>query len=135
MKDPVCDDDYKPLIPDGKYEVQCVGYDNGFCLGKARKTFLKFVILTEGEHNGKKLFMAFNMPYNRRIKTGSKYYKNWVAVNGWRKPSRNTKMSPRIFVNKIFRIKTRTAKPKHNDKEMPADFWYSIVDEILDVIS
>jgi hypothetical protein len=133
MKDFVCDDDYKPLIPDGKYEVQCVVYDTQFCLGKARKTFLKFEILTEGEHFGKKLFMAFNMPYNGRIKTGSKYYKTWCMVNGWQRPSRNTKMSPRIFIKKVYKIKTRTVKPKHNGKAMPENFWYSVVDEIIEV--
>jgi len=135
MKDFVCDDDYKPLIPDVKYEVQCVGYDTKFCLGKTRKTFLKFEILTEGEHNGKKLFMAFNMPYNGRIKTGSKYYKTWCMVNGWRRPSRNTKMSARLFKNKIYTVKTRTVKPQHNGNEMPEDFWYSVVDEIVEVIA
>ncbi len=135
MKDFVCDDDYKPLIPDVKYEVQCVGYDNRFCLGKARKAFLKFQILTEGEHKGKKLFMAFNMPYDGRIKTGSKYYKTWCMVNGWRRPSRNTKMSARLFKNKIYTVKTRTVKPQHNGKEMPEDFWYSIVNEIIEVIA
>lgn len=135
MKEFVCDDDYKSLIPDGIYEGQCVGYDSKFCLGKTRKTFLNFKIISEGEHHGTKLFMAFNMPYNWRIKTGSKYYKTWAMVNDWQKPSRNAKMSPRLFKNKIFRIKTRTVKPQHNGKEMPKDFWYSVVDEILEVIA
>ena len=133
MKEFVCDDDYKPLIPDGKYEVQCVGYDSQFCLGKARKTFLKFQIISDGEHRGKKLFMAFNMPYNGRIKTGSKYYKTWCMVNGWQRPSRNTMMSPRLFKNKVYTIKTRTVKPEHNGAPMPEQFWYSIVDNILGV--
>ena len=77
--------------------------------------------------------MAFNMPYDKKIKSGSKYYKNWVMVNGWSKPSKNAKMSPRIFKNKIYEIRTRTTKPKHNGKEMPENFWYSVVDEILEV--
>jgi hypothetical protein len=62
MKDFVCDDDYRPLIPDGVYEAQCIGYDSKFLFGKVRKTFLDFKILTEGEHFGTELFMAFNMP-------------------------------------------------------------------------
>ncbi len=133
MKNFICDDDYKPLIPDSKYEAQCVGYDNRFCLGKARKLFLKFQILTDGEHNGKKLFMAFNMSYDGRIKTGSKYYKTWCMVNGWQRPSRNTKMSPRLFKNKIYAVKTRTVKPEHNGEPMPEQFRYSIIDKILKV--
>ena len=135
MRDFICDDDYKPLIQDGKYEAQCVGYNTNFCLGKARKLFLIFRILAEGEHYDKNLFMAFNMPYNGRIKTGSKYYKTWCMVNGWQRPSRNAKMSPRLFLKKIYKVKTRTVKPLYNGKkEMPEQFWYSVVDEIIGVI-
>jgi len=128
-----CDDE-KVLIPDDLYEAQCVRYDSGFVFGKARKLFLHFKITELGEHNGKKIFMVFNMRYDKKIKSGSKYYKTWVQVNGWKKPSRNARMSPRIFKNKVVQIATRTVKPTHNGKKMPKEFWYSIVDSILDVI-
>ena len=132
MKEFVCADD-KPLIPDDVYEAQCIKYDSKFILGNTRKVFLNFKIIESGEHHGKVIFQAFNMPYNGRIKTGSKYYKTWVMVNKWQKPSRNAKMSPRLFKGKIYNVKTRTVKPQHNGKEMPQQFWYSVVDEILDV--
>jgi hypothetical protein len=129
-----CGEEYKPLVPDKTYEAQCIGYDSKFCVGKARKLFLHFKILSHGKYNGQQIFQAFNMPYNKQIRQGSKYYKTWVMVNKWQKPSRNAKMSPRLFLNKIYRIKTRTVKPTHNRKEMPKDFWYSVVDGILEVI-
>tara|TARA_B100001971_G_C17712839_1_gene297317 strand:- start:27 stop:437 length:411 start_codon:yes stop_codon:yes gene_type:complete len=135
MKDFICSEDYKPLLPNGIYEAQCVNYDSKFILGKTRKVFLNFKILDSGVHNGKLIFQAFNMPYNGKIKMGSKYYKTWVMVNGWQKPSRNTKMLPRLFRNKIFKIRTWTAKPKHHGKDMPDDFLYSVVDEILEVVA
>jgi len=69
-----CAEDYKPLNPNGIYEAQCFGYDSCFIV-KSRKTFLQFKILDLGENNGKKIFMAFNMPYNGKIRMGSKYYK------------------------------------------------------------
>lgn len=116
------------------YEVQCIRFDNSFVLGKARKLFLHFVILM-GPHEGKQIFQAFNVPYNERIKAGSKYYKTWVMVNGWMKPSRNATMSPRLFLNRVFRVKTRTVKPKHNGAEMPKQFYYSVVDEIVKVMT
>jgi hypothetical protein len=131
----VCDDDYKPLIPNGIYEAQCIKHDKKFVLGKTRKVFLNFKIVEPGEHQGKVIFQAFNMPYNGRIKTGSKYYKTWCMVNRWRRPSRNAKMSPRLFLNKIYKVETRTVKPPHNGKEMPEQYWYSIVDAILEVIA
>jgi len=56
-------------------------------------------------------------------------------VNGWQQPSKNAKMSPRIFKNKIFKVKTRTVEPKHNGKKMPKKFWYSVVDEIIEVVA
>jgi hypothetical protein len=134
MVDYVCSQEYWQLIPNGIYEVQCTKFDDKFFLGKTQKTFLTFRIVV-GEHEGKEIFMAFNMPYTGKIKTGSKYYKTWVMVNNWQRPSRNAKMSPKLFVNKIYKVRTRTVKPKHNGNEMPEHFWYSIVDEILQVIA
>ncbi len=134
MEEFVFREEYKPLIPNGTYEAQCIKYDSKFCLGKARKLFLHFAILEHGEHNKKQIFMAFNMPYNKRIRQGSKYFKTWCMVNDWRLPSRNAKMSPRLFLNKIYKVKTRTVKPNHNGKEMPREFWYSVVDKIVEVI-
>jgi len=134
MKEFICSDNYRPLIPNGTYEAQCINHDSKFVLGKTRKVFLTFKILL-GEHQGKQIFQAYNMPYDGKIKMGSKYYKTWCMVNGWNKPSRNAKMSPRLFINQIFKIKTRTTKPLHNGKEMPENFRYSVVDAILEVIT
>lgn len=129
----VCDDNYRPLIDDGIYQAQCIKHDSSFVLGKARKLFLHFKIIEDGKYNGTRLFMAFNMPYDGRVKAGSKYYKTWVMVNDWMKPSRNAKMTPRHFLNRIYKVRTRTVRPKHNDKLMPETFRYSVVDEILTV--
>lgn len=134
MEDFICGEDYRPLIPNGAYQAQCFKYDSSFLLGKARKLFLHFRIIEPGEHHGANVFMAFNMPYDHKIKQGSKYYKTWVMVNGWAKPSRRTKMSPRLFLNKVYKVKTRVVKPSHNGKEMPQAFWYSVVDSIVEVI-
>lgn len=38
-------DDHKALVPDGKYQVQCISYDKKFIMGKARKLFLHFEII------------------------------------------------------------------------------------------
>jgi hypothetical protein len=131
----VCGEEYKPLMPDGTYQAQCVHYDRSFCLGKARKLFLHFKIVEPGKYHGETIFMAFNVPYDTRIKQGSKYYKTWVQVNGYQKPSRNAAMSPRIFKNKIVSVRTRTVRPKNGSKEMPKQFWYSVVDSIVEVLA
>ncbi len=121
-------------IPDAKYDAECIGYDSSFVLGKARKIFLNFRII-EGEHTGMKLFMAYNAPYDRKFRPGHKYYKDWVMVNGWNPPSRNATMSPRLFLNKAYVIKTRAVKPLRNKKPMPVQFHYSVVDELVEVIA
>lgn len=128
-------EDYKPRLPDRIYEAQCISYDSKFVLGKTKKLFLNFKIIEMGEHQGKIIFLAFNMRYDDKIKQGSKYFKTWCQVNNWQKPTRNAKMSPRIFLNKIFKVKTRVTKPSHNGKEMPENFWYSVVDHIVEVMS
>ena len=129
----VCKDNPRPLIPEGIYEAVCIGHESGFCFGKCRKLFLTFKIITPGLHAGTELFMAFNMAFNGRIPTGSKYYKTWCLANNWQKPTRNVIMSPRIFKNKAFAVKVKTAKPKHNGVAMPQDFHYSIIEQILNV--
>jgi hypothetical protein len=131
----VCAENYKPLIPVGVYEAQCISFDSNFHLGKTRKTFLHFQILDQGPHFEKQIFMAFNMPHKKKIRMGSKYYKTWCLVNGWKKPSKNAKMSPRLFINKIYKVKTRKVEPRHHGKKMPKEFWYSVVDEILEVVA
>ena len=58
----VCGEEYKPLIPDGTYQAQCIRYDESFCLGKARKLFLHFRIVESEKYHGQTIFMPFNMP-------------------------------------------------------------------------
>jgi len=131
----VCGEDYKPLVPNRKYEAVCIDYDQSFVMGKFRKLFLHFKITEPGEHYGKTVFMAFNMPYNKKIKQGSKYYKTYVFANGNQRPTRNAIMSPRIFKGRVFEIKTRTVEPKFSDgKPMPRHFHYSVVDSITRVL-
>ncbi len=118
-----------PLIENGIYEAQFVK-SKDVLICKTWKRMLTFKITEPGKYHGIKLFMAFNMPYDKKVKQGSKYYKTYCMVNGWRKPTRNAILSPLIFKNKLFRIKTRKVIPELNKKPMPEQFWYSVVDEI-----
>jgi hypothetical protein len=117
-----------PLIKNGTYEAQYFKPEDIF-ICKTRKRVLKFRV-TMGEYQGVVLPMFFNMPYNKKIKQGSKYYKTWCMVNGWQKPTRNARLSPVIFKNKVYKIKTRTARPEYNGAPMLEKFWYSVVDSI-----
>ena len=123
-----------PRISDGLYEAQCVKYEYG--QRPYSKLYLKFKITEPGEHIGRILFKPYNIPKNgKKWAQSSFYYKDWVMVNNWQPPSRNAKMSPKIFLNKIFKIRTRTTKPKRDGKEMPEQCWYSLVDVMVEVIA
>jgi hypothetical protein len=130
----VCDDNPHPCIPDGIYDAVCFKNDKAYYYGSL-KLFLHFKIIAPAEYKGTKIFLPFNMPNNGRLSQGSKYYKTWVMVNGWMKPSRNTEMKPRIFMKKVFKIKTCKVNPCHNGKEMPANHQYSKVKEIVEVVT
>jgi hypothetical protein len=130
------DELHRNLLSDETYEVQYISHNDGFAMGRHKKLFVIFKILGVGEHFDKTLMLIYNMPFSTGPIASSKYYKDWVFLNGYKKPSRNTKMSPDIFKNKRLLIKTRTVKPKRNKKEiMPKDFWYSVVDQIVEVLT
>ncbi len=128
--DYVANEDYRPYIPDGLWDVECIGYEKAYYRNTPR-LYLKFRVVSDGPYNGIELFMAFNMPYDGRIPVGSKYYKTWSKVNE-KLPSRNAKMSPRLFVNRLYRVKTRTVRPINGGEKLPDRFFYSVIDSIIE---
>jgi hypothetical protein len=135
MEEFKCANDYWPLLPDGAYIAQCIGYDISTSFGgKSRKIYLKFKII-EGPYEGSELFMPFNYPLNGKFTPGYKYWLYWVMVHG-RPPSKNAKMSPKVFKSKIFNIRTVRVKRKFpNGNDMPSDCDYSKVDTIEEVLA
>jgi len=118
----------RPKIPDSKYIAKCINYSRKPvpCLKwGTHKIFLTFEII-EGPYQGEKTFMPFNVG-NGELPLGCKYRKYWTLING-KEPSRNAKVSSRIFMNKIYRIKTRTVVQKIGNRPLPGG--YSIVDDI-----
>ena len=129
-------DCYRERMPDAKYEAQCIDQNVGFITGGHRKLFMIFKITTPGAHLGKEIMKIYNMPIGKPTRMSSNFYKDWVFVNGNRKPSRKDRLSPKIFYNKRMIIKTRTTRPKHcNGQEMSEDFWYSVVHYISEVVT
>ena len=135
-----CAQNYKPHIPPGDYVATCTSCDSKFWLRKTRKLFLNFTILNAPQKlpDGEKttLFMAFNMPYHGKVCSGSKYYKTWCLVNGRKPPSRNAVMSPKLFLNRTYKVRVSSVRPKDIDSrtEMPPAFHYSKVERILEVL-
>ena len=124
----------RPLIPEGKYNVQCIRIEKSYSHYKSLKMFLTFRII-DGPHMGIDLFMAMNLIDSRTgkpfktVPRGSKYYENWVIANNNYLPSRKNRMSSAIFKNGIFEVVVRTVKPKFPDgTEKPDCFYYSVID-------
>ncbi len=123
-----------PLLPEGKYIVQCIKTEKAYSHHKALKLFLKFKVV-DGPFTGEDLFMAMNMVDSRtgkpftRVPRGSKYFHNWVIANNSILPSRSDRMCSRKFKDGIFEAVVRTVKPVFSDgTPRPECFHYSIVD-------
>lgn len=135
-------DDRRPLIPEGEYHVSCIRIEKGIAHFRSLKLFVHFKIVDPGEFMGTELFMSVNLinsrtgkPF-RKVPPGSKYYSQWVIANKNRQPSRNDRMSHKIFLNGIFEAVVRTVKPKFPDGTAQPDcFHYSIVDYLKERIS
>lgn len=128
-------DEIRPLIPEGTYQVCCVRIEKGTSHFRSLKMFLEFKIINPGQYMETELFMAMNLleaktqkPF-KKVPRGSKYFEQWVIANRNTHPSRNDRMSSKIFMNGIFEAVVRTVKPKFPDgTEKPECFHYSVVD-------
>ena len=126
-------DNPRPLIPEGFYEAACIKCDTAyFC--RSPKLFLHFEIIESDLHSGVKLFMPFSMPPDGKLTPGRKYYKAWIRVKGCKQPSRNATMSPKMFLNKLYKIKVKTVKTMDKAGELPG-LKYSLVEYIVEALT
>lgn len=117
-------------VPDKTYEAVVVRWERGEFYQR-KKLYLWWRIVSIGPHEGKELFMAFNV--FRKITKSSKYYQAWVLANKGVRPKKNDRMSPKIFRDKVFSIKTRTVVSGRKQGELDQDDRYAVVDEILEL--
>ncbi len=129
---------YPPLIPDGEYLGVCTRtYWDRNSRTYGERIYVYFRLLEDGEHIGKELRMICRPS----VFPTSKYYIAWSIAHDGPPRSRNTKLSPKIFPGKLYRIRTATVRPRHritgpDGKTRSGDFlpehlWYSKVDCIL----
>lgn len=126
-------DDRRPLIPENEYLAQCIEF-RVIRYFDSYRLRLWFKII-EGQYSDTILEMFLNLMDGKtgnRFKSvppASNYYKNWCIANYCRQPGRRDRMTPKIFLNGIFRVKVRSATPRYpNSKErMPDGMQYSVV--------
>jgi hypothetical protein len=131
---PESDQKKRPRIPSGNYEAIC--FDSK--IQPYRKDSLKlylFYKIISGKYEGEIIIQAFNYHYDV-FTENTNYFVEWSMANG-ELPKRREKsrMTTRIFLNKTFLVKVRTAKAKHSDNtEKPEMFNYSVIDRIIEVL-
>lgn len=116
-------------VPDDAYEAVYTKWSKSEFYGN-KKIYLWFQII-HGQYQGTKIFMPFNL--HKSIRRGCKYYAAWVLANGGIKPKANNRLSPKVFENKVFSIKTRTVIKGRKQESLDSDEKYSVVDELIGI--
>ena len=124
--------DVRPLIPDGEYEVAYIRAEKKWMWGR-EKLFLWFQILTLGEYNGVRLYMACQLPTGKKIRDSSKLGRALVLALG-QKPDRFDRFSLKVLKNKLFMAKVRTVTQSSKQSKLSAAQQYSIIDELTEKI-
>jgi hypothetical protein len=120
-------------VPDGEYLALCthVHHDRQ-SRNYGERVYLDFQ-LWDCQDEGK----IIRMYLRPSVYPTSNFYRSWAIARGGPPRSRNTKMSARVFVGKLFRVLTTTVKPRHRiagedgksrpGPFLPEAFWYSKV--------
>lgn len=117
------------LIPEGEYQAQCIELKRGEFFGHP-KVYFKFRII-QGKHEGIELWMPFNL--YRKITRHSKFYEAWIIANKGTKPKPNDRMSARLFLNKIFKVRVGKVDIDRRQQKLAPDEAYSTIREILEL--
>lgn len=123
---------FRPLIPPGEYEAQCIGFKEFRQFGGLKKIALNWDFTISGKE-GVQLPQYFNMEH-KTFKENSFYYEAWVLANNCVRPRRRTRsyMPPEVFVNIIGTVIVSTVIPKfENGKPKPEVLHYSKVQRLL----
>lgn len=128
---------YWPRIPDGEYLALCsrTHWDrNSRTYGE--RIYIYFCIL-EGPQAGTELRMICR-PSGFPT---SNYYRAWSIAHDGPPRSRHTRLSHRIFVGKVFGVRTATVRPRHRitgpdgkarwGDFLPKHLWYSKIESLL----
>jgi hypothetical protein len=128
------------LVPDAEYEALCLGHDTAM-VSRVPKVFLRFRIITMGEHHGKELYRAFRVKALRGrpgrggsfgVKSSHEVFRMICRVLQLR--TRPDQISLRALKGNVFRITTRTVKVDSSQRELPDCLRYSVVDEVLELL-
>jgi hypothetical protein len=131
-----------PLVPDGLYTANCVGYEAASVF-RGFRIYFRFRIVDPGEHFGKVLFAAYPVRGQRVRQPGKKVwiryclhrrawlYEMLIRVLGVARTAKAHEVRPSELVNKLCRIKTRTVVQDYEQQPLASEDQYSVVDDVL----
>jgi hypothetical protein len=67
-----------------------------------------------------------------RVGAHSDYRREWIVVTG-RRPSRNDRMSSRVFQGVLAEVEVRTVKTDSKQRPLPKGAWYSVIARVVQV--
>jgi hypothetical protein len=124
-------DEPPALVPEGKYQVQCLGWEKHRYYGGTMKLYVRFRIC-DGPYTDTALYRAFN--YYDHLGSATDLYKTLVRVHG-RRVTKKTRLPLALLKNKILEAKIRTVTKDHKQNPLPEHQQYSVIDEILTVLA
>jgi hypothetical protein len=124
-----------PRIPAGEYQAFCYQYEL-----EPRKTWGKHHVyilfrICGDRCGGTELFLA--CPYFRKGEMSHryKYFQQWTIANG-APPVKGQRMTPNIFLGKMFKVLIRDARTTYPDGEpTPESLRYSVVHRIIGLVT
>ena len=135
IEEPIAEE-FLPRIEPGEYDAVCLKTEIGRSWGGRRDIYLRFRIY-DSEYEGTELFMKCSYPKtkDKKMSYRHKYYQQWMLANGG-PPAKKQRMSPKMFLNRMFKIKVVDTKRTHNDgTPLPSFAQYSVISTIIEVVA
>lgn len=129
--DIICEDDPLPRFDPGTYQARCVGFagPHWYRRYKRWKIRLDFELI----HEPGRVSRFFNMGSTAeapRAARGSDYREAWILANDGEQPARGDRMSPKIFLDKVFDVRVGdSGRGRKSSAEL-----YSVVHDVLKVV-
>jgi hypothetical protein len=129
-------------IPDGIYELRYVGYSTSMMMGKSPKIAMRLQVVEYGDHLGAELVKYYGV---RRLtsrpkesggfKAGnfSDFLRDYFRFFPDQRISRNDRIPMSRFKEVIFRGRVKTVDKGFDQKKIPDQLRYSVVQELIEV--
>lgn len=129
---PICEDDPRPLIPEGTYDAVCSHARRHLHPGFKREVIKLDLQIWDGPYNG--VILSRYFPSQSAGRRGSGFYREWTVANRGVPPRRRDRMALSKFKGKLFRVRVKTVERSWDGRTLPPSLFYSKVGEILELL-